>query len=233
MRGARRARRPLRGHTAAWTARSRRKATCMRAGGRVAPGRQQLARESRCEEHEVFFFFAPTPFSACSSQSSPPKSHSSETGGKLRARRPAGVEQHVAVGRRAGIRGLGRNREHLPPPARVRGRDRAALRRGAGESPATGKLLQESLRLLSPSAANFCSEHDEAATPRSVASRKARPGSAAVTPEGAHKRDVNRDLDSSEGGPFATTSNRRPSETGTPRFKSRRATLVATRAPTS
>ena len=97
------------------------------------------------------WFFVSTLFSACSSQSNPPKSHSCETGGKLRARRPAGVGQHVALGRRAGIhgqravdgqlaetareRGLGRNREHLPPPARERGRDRAALRRGAGESP--------------------------------------------------------------------------------------------------
>ena len=43
---------------------------------------------------------------------------------------------------------------------------RAALRRGAGESPATGELLQESLRLLPPAAANFCSENGEAATPR-------------------------------------------------------------------
>ena len=133
---------------------------------------------------------------------------------------------------------------------RVRGRDRAALRRGAGESPATGELLQESLSLLSPAAAYFCCEHDEAASPRLLelgvsgatlalgrlpqgeAKLRVSPwAAAAVTPEGAHKRDVNRDLDSSEGGkamrPFATTSSRRPSETGTPRFKSRRATLVA------
>ena len=132
----------------------------------------------------TLFFFSF--FSACSSQSNPSKSHSGETGGKLRARRPAGVGRHVALGRRAGIhgqravdgqlaeaareRGLGRNREHLPPPARVRGRDRAP-RCAAGLARATGELLQESLRLLSPAAANFCSESDEVATPRPFGTR--------------------------------------------------------------
>ena len=40
-----------------------------------------------------------------------------------------GALAYTASAEAARERGLGRNREHLPPPARVRGRDRAALRR--------------------------------------------------------------------------------------------------------
>ena len=124
--------------------------------------------------------------------------------GRRTARSPRAARWHTRPAQRAvdgqlaeaaRERGLGSNREHLPPPARVRGRDRAALRRGAGESPATSELLQESLRLLS--------ENDEAATPHPLelgVSGVSPWAAAAVTPEGAHKRDVNCDLDSSEGG---------------------------------
>ena len=81
----------------------------------------------------------------------------------LRARRPTGVGQDIALQRRAGVRvanvggelagarserSLRCDCEHLPPPAPVRGCDRRALRRGAGESSALRDAVEEGLSLL-------------------------------------------------------------------------------------
>ena len=88
----------------------------------------------------------------------------------LRARRPTGVRQDIALQRRAGVRvanvggelaearserSLRCDCEHLPPPAPVRGCDSRALRRGAGESSALRDAVEEGLSLLAPSFSNF------------------------------------------------------------------------------
>ena len=146
----------------------------------AAPRQRQPWAWLPCRTKAIFF--SPRLFPPAQVSRIPQKSHSSETGGELRARRPASVGKDVALGRRparcrwaARERGLGRNREPLPPPARVRGRDRD----GAGESPTTGELLQESLRLLSPEAATSRPPgkwRDACARSRSQARRQLRPG---------------------------------------------------------
>ena len=88
----------------------------------------------------------------------------------LRARRPTGDGQDIALQRRAGVRvanvggelakarserSLRCDCEHLPPPAPVRGCDRRALRRGAGESSALRDAVEEGPSLLAPSPSNF------------------------------------------------------------------------------
>ena len=134
----------------------------------------------------------------------------------LRARRPTGVGQDIALQRRAGVRvanvggelaearserSLRCDFEHLPPPAPVRGCDRRALRRGAGESSALRDAVEEGPSLLAPSPSNFEGQHRQA------------------TPPGSLKLRV--------GYPMLALGS------GSPRFKSRRKTLVATQAPAS
>ena len=99
----------------------------------------------------------------------------------LRARRPTGVRQDIALQRRAGVRvanvggelaearskrSLRCDCEHLPPPAPVRGCDSRALRRGAGESSALRNAVEEGLSLLAPSPSNFEGQHRQATPPK-------------------------------------------------------------------
>ena len=101
----------------------------------------------------------------------------------LRARRPTGVGQDIALQRRAGVRvanvggelaeacserSLRCDCEHLPPPAPVRCCDRRALRRGAGESSALRDAVEEGLSLLAPSPSNLEGQHRETTPPGSL-----------------------------------------------------------------
>ena len=135
----------------------------------------------------------------------------------LRARRPTGVGQDIALQRRAGVRvanvggelaearserSLRCDCEHLPPPAPVRGCDRRALRRGAGESSALRDAVEEGLSLFAPSPSNFEGQHRQTTPPGSqgeaglvVGARSAAP----VSPQRADERHINRYLHASKG----------------------------------
>ena len=150
----------------------------------------------------------------------------------LRARRPTGVGQDIAL-RRAGVRvanvggelaearserSLRCDCEHLPPPAPVRGCDRRALRRGAGESSALRDAVEEGLSLLAPSPSNFEGQHRQATPPGSLKLRVGYPmlalgsgsqgeaglvvgarSAAPVAPQRADERHINRYLHASKG----------------------------------
>ena len=151
----------------------------------------------------------------------------------LRARRPTGVGQDIALQRRAGVRvanvgeelaearserSLRCDCEHLPPPAPVRGCERRALRRGAGESSALRDAVEEGLSLLAPSPSNFEGQHRQATPPGSLKLRVGYPmlalgsgsqgeaglvvgarSAAPVSPQRADERHVNRYLHASKG----------------------------------
>ena len=151
----------------------------------------------------------------------------------LRARRPTGVGQDIALQRRAGVRvanvggelaearserSLRCDCEHLPPPAPVRGCDRRALRRGAGESSALRDAVEEGLSLLAPSPSNFEGQHRQTTPPGSLKLRVGYPmlalgsgsqgeaglvvgarSAAPVSPQRADERHINRYLHASKG----------------------------------
>ena len=176
----------------------------------------------------------------------------------LRARRPTGVGQDIALQRRAGVRvanvggelaearserSLRCDCEYLPPPAPVRGCDSRALRRVSGESSALRDA--EGLSLLAPSPSNFEGQHRQATPPGSLKLRVSYPmlalgrgsqgeaglvvgarSAAPVTPKRADERQINRYI-------YLHASKGRESMRDDLEFKSRRKTLVATRAPAS
>ena len=151
----------------------------------------------------------------------------------LRAQRPTGVGQEIALQRRAGgrvanvggelaearsERSLRCDCEHLPPPTPVRGCDRRALRRGAGESSALRDAVEEGLSLLAPSPSNFKGQHRQATPPGSLKLRVGYPmlalgsgsqgeaglvvgarSAAPVSPQRADERHINRYLHGLQG----------------------------------
>ena len=84
----------------------------------------------------------------------------------LRARRPTGVRQDIALQRRAGVRvaNVGGELAEARSERSLRC-DCEQLRRGAGESSALRDAVEEGLSLLAPSPSNFEGQHRQATPP--------------------------------------------------------------------
>ena len=161
--------------------RRRRMSLSTAAGGwHLRVGWQQVSQRLR-SRHGVFFFLFCFFFWTFFRQAAVKQGETRDR--SLRARRPTGVGQDIALQRRAGVRvanvggelagarserSLRCDCEHLPPPAPVRGCDRRALRRWAGESSALRDAVEEGLSLLAPSPSNFEGQHRQATPPSSL-----------------------------------------------------------------